>query len=494
MKAAVEEKTEEVKEAAKDTKAAVEEKAEDVKAAVEEKTEEVKEKAEDIKAAVEGKTEETKADAEEKSAAEGAEAAAKAEVKANTLIEKLKTPMTLTEKVTLNKENVAMVAAMFLGGDEAKIAKLGQLIDFVNGLEYKVLYDGVNAEGFITSKGEDLASFLMLRDKDSVKLYSDMFPSYFMDIKMEEIKGLIPKTSANLDPSKLGEAFAAPMMKMMAGVKFGAPETVSETMFDTEFTSKTPIDMTLKEMALLGLNACKDMMANEEIAKLMDSLKDKGVNFSVDQIDEAIKAVEESKDEEIPAVDAGMYTNAKNDMVFKVDVSQNGELVSHSVGGKIGDYGVSEVQIGNQTYVYIKAGKDGVDIIYRAQGMEIGIKAVPEKRENGIAVVTTLSLMGMELAKSESELTKGATLTGKFSTEGKQAITLKDLKEKKTDLAKELITDAKTNYMPALKEKIQKSAPEMMPIFSSLEKLFKNTVQTLPKQMVPEQIPELLAQ
>ena len=59
---------------------------------------------------------------------------------------------------------------------------------------------------------------------------------------------------------------------------------------------------------------------------------------------------------------------------------------------------------------------------------------------------------------------------------------------------KELITDAKTNYMPALKEKIQKSAPEMMPIFSSLEKLFKNTVQTLPKQMVPEQIPELLAQ
>jgi hypothetical protein len=280
----------------------------------------------------------------------------------------------------------------------------------------------------------------------------------------------------------------------MSGIRFGAPETVEETLFETEFVAKTPIDMSLKEMALLGLNTVKEVMENEEIAKLLESMKDKGMDFSVDQIDQAIKAVEESKDEEVPSVDAGMYTNMNNDMVIKVDVSQNGELVSHSVGGKVGDNAVSEVQIGNQAYIYVKAGKGGVNVIIRAKGMEMGINAVPEKRENGVAVVTTISLMGMEMAKSESELINGATLTGKFNTEGKQAITVKELLAKKKELAKELVNDAKINYMTVLKEKIQKIAPEMMPIFSSVERLVKNTVQTMPQQMMPQAVSELIMQ
>ena len=499
VKAAAEEKAEEVKEAAKDVKDAVEEKAEDVKTAVEEKTEDVKEAAEDVKAAVEEKAEDVKAAAEKtteniKAIAEGAEITTTTEVKETSPLELLKTPMTLTEKVTLNKENLDMVAAMLLGGDEGKIAKLNQVIDFVNGMEYKVLYDGKDAEGFISTKGEDLSSFLMQRDENGVKLYSDMFPSYFFEVRKEEIQSILSKMPANTDPSKLGEAFAAPMLKMMSGVKFGAPETVEETLFDTEFTTKTPIDMTLKEMALLGLNTAKEVMENEETAKLLASMKDKGVDFSVDQIDQAIKAVEESKDEEIPAVDAGMYTNANNDMVFKVDVTQNGELVSHSLGGKVGDSSRTEVQIGNQAYVYVKAGNEGVDVIIRAKGMEFGINAVIEKRENGRALVTTLSMMGMEMVKSESEVIKGATLTGKFDTEGKQAITIKDLKGKAKELAKEMVNDAKVNYMPVLKEKIQKIAPEMMPVFSSMEKLFKNTVQTMAPKMVPQAIPELITQ
>ena len=407
----------------------------------------VEEKAEDVKAAAEKTTENIKA------IAEGAEITTTTEVKETSPLELLKTPMTLTEKVTLNKENLDMVAAMLLGGDEGKIAKLNQVIDFVNGMEYKVLYDGKDAEGFISTKGEDLSSFLMQRDENGVKLYSDMFPSYFFEVRKEEIQSILSKMPANTDPSKLGEAFAAPMLKMMSGVKFGAPETVEETLFDTEFTTKTPIDMTLKEMALLGLNTAKEVMENEETAKLLASMKDKGVDFSVDQIDQAI-----------------------------------------SLGGKVGDSSRTEVQIGNQAYVYVKAGNEGVDVIIRAKGMEFGINAVIEKRENGRALVTTLSMMGMDMVKSESEVIKGATLTGKFDTEGKQAITIKDLKGKAKELAKEMVNDAKVNYMPVLKEKIQKIAPEMMPVFSSMEKLFKNTVQTMAPKMVPQAIPELITQ
>ena len=490
---------EDVKEKAEDVKAAVEEKAEDIKATVEEKAEDIKEKAEDVKAAIEEKTEEVKAAVEEKAeeikaAAEGAEVAAEDETKSLATVPALSLPqlkpMTVKEKVTLNKENVSAVAGMLFQGDKGKIEKLNQLIDFVNDMEYTVLYDGVDAEAFVSVRGEDLASALVLRSDDGFQIYSDTYPSYYVNLKKEDLKGMGGENfqmPANVDPSKLMQAFTVPVMKMLSGVKFGEVEKVEETMFDTVFTAKTPINMTLKEMALLGLNTVKEIMDNEEVAKILDGLKDKGVKISVSDIDEAIKSVEASKDEEVPDVDAGMYTNEKNDMVFKVDVTQDGKMVSHSVGGKVGNSGVSEVQIGDQMYTNVQAGKEGVHMVIRVSGMEIGIDALPEKRENGIAYVATVSFMKMEMAKIEVEKINDGILTGKFNIDGKQEITLKDLKEQKTELIKAVYNDAKTNYLPALKEKIQKIAPEMMSLFSSAKKLVKNAPQMIPQQMLPAQ-------
>ena len=486
VKAAAEEKAEDIKEKAEDVKAAVEEKAEDIKAAAEEKAEDIKEKTDDVKAAVEEKTEEIKA------AAESADAAAKDEMQSMAIASvmpkiELK-PMTVKEKITLNKDNVSAVAGLMFQGDKGKIEKLGQLIDFVNDMEYTVLFDGVDAEAFVSARGEDLASALVLRSDDSYSIYSDMYPNYYVDIKKEDLQSLAGENfqmPANVDPNKLTQAVMTPVMKMMTGVKFGEPEAVEETMFDTAFTSKTPINMTLKEMALLGLNCVKEIMDNADVASLLDSLKDKGIKVSVSDIDEAIKAVEASKDEEVPDVDAGMYTNEKNDMVFKVDVSQDGKIVSHSVGGKVGNNGVSEVQIADQMYVKVTAGNDGAFITVKAQGMELAINVVPEKRANGRALVATISFMNLEMAKIEVEKLNEGILTGKFNIDGKKEITIKDLKEKGKELVKEVLNDATTNYLPALKEKIQKIAPEMMSLFSSAKKLIKNAPQMIPAQMLP---------
>ena len=422
-------------------------------------------------------------------AAEGAETAAEDEAKtqaAGLAVFQIK-PMTLKGKVTLNKQNLGMFAGMMLQGDEGKLAKLNQLIDFVNSLDYTLLYDGVDAEGFVSAKGEDLASFLALRSDDSLSVYSDVFPSYYVDFKQEDLQGMTAQFQlpADVDPAKLMEAVSTPLMKLLGGIRFGEAEAVEETLLDTVFTSKTPIDMTLKEMALLGLNTVKEIAENEEVSKLLAGLKDKGVNISVEGIDQAIANVEAAKDEEMPAMDAGIYTNEQNDSVFKVDVIQDGQIVSHSVGGQIGDSGVSEVQVGDKVYVNAKAGKEGMNLVVRAQGMEFGIDVVPEKRANGKAVTATLSLMKMEMAKIEVEKLNDGILTGKFNIDGRKEITLKDLQEKKEEMANDVAKDVKVNYLPALKEKIQKIAPEMLPIFSSLKKLLKNAAQTMPAQFMP---------
>ena len=393
-------------------------------------------------------------------------------------------PFTLNKRITLNKENVDMFAELMFRGDKEKIAELNQLIDFLNGLEYTVLCDGVDAEGFISMKGENLASFLALKDENILKIFSDQVPSYCFVIGPDDLAGLIPEIPADKDLTKWSEDLLSPLIKMMAGIKFGEPEAVNETMFETEFTSKTTFDMSTKEMALLGLNAIKEFLENEEVAKILVSLKKWGLVLSTDKINEAIKAVEESREEEMPAVDAAIYANANNDAVIKVEVSKNGELLFNFISGQVGENGMLEVEIGDMWHINVKAGEKGVNVIILFQSTELNIDVVPEKRENGEVITATISLAGMEMVKFEYEMINEATLTGKFSIDGKKEITITDLRMNK-ELVKEISTAYLTTYKPVLNEKLQKIAPEMLPVIDKLEKLIDNAIKAMPPEMIP---------
>ena len=467
---------EDVRETAKDVKAAVGEKVEEKKdglmAAIREKAEGIKQAAKEVKEAVEEKVEGVK------KTVGALKSAASFDLQVQ--------PFALKEKITLNKDKLAMVAGMLLGGDAEKMALLNQIIDLVNSAEYTVLYDGTNAEAFISAKGEDLASVLMRGDENGLKLYSDLTPGYCFVINGADLAGMMPGKKADMSKIKLAGAFVGPLMKLVSGIRLGEEEAVNETLLETEFTSRTPVNMSLKEIALLGLNTVREVIGNEEIGGMLSGLKEKGLNLSVDQIDEAIRSVEATGDEEMPVLDAGMYKNENNDMVFKVEVTQDGKIVSRSVGGKVGDNGVSEVQIGNKVYVSFKAGKDGVNILIRVKGMEFAIDVVPEQRENGTAYIASVSFLNMEILKIELEIQKDVTLTGKLDTEGKKEITIRDFRQNK-ELAEEIAKDFLTNYKPVLDEKLQKVAPELMPVFSGLEKIIGNMTQKIPLGMIPGQ-------
>jgi len=92
----------------------------------------------------------------------------------------------------------------------------------------------------------------------------------------------------------------------------------------------------------------------------------------------------------------------------------------------------------------------------------------------------------MEILKIELEIQKDVTLTGKLDTEGKKEITIRDFRQNK-ELAEEIAKDFLTNYKPVLDEKLQKVAPELMPVFSGLEKIIGNLTQKIPLGMIPGQ-------
>ena len=201
VKAAAEEKAEEIKEDVKEEVKAVEEKAEEAKDAV-------GEKAEEVKAAAEEKAEEIKEDI--KAAAEGAEVAAEDEAK------KAPKPFTLNAKYTLNKQAVSMFGAMLAQGNESRLEKINSIVDFVNGLDYQLLFDGENAEGYVSLKGEALSSFAAKDQGETIKMWMDEFPNYAF-IAKKGVSNIAPtfKLPENLDKEKLTESFMKPVMKML---------------------------------------------------------------------------------------------------------------------------------------------------------------------------------------------------------------------------------------------------------------------------------------
>ena len=470
VKAAAEEKAEEIKEDVKEEVKAVEEKAEEAKDAV-------GEKAEEVKAAAEEKAEEIKEDI--KAAAEGAEVAAEDEAK------KAPKPFTLNAKYTLNKQAVSMFGAMLAQGNESRLEKINSIVDFVNGLDYQLLFDGENAEGYVSLKGEALSSFAAKDQGETIKMWMDEFPNYAF-IAKKGVSNIAPtfKLPENLDKEKLTESFMKPVMKMLSSIKYGEPETVNEEILGTTFTTKTPINMNLKEMALVGLNAVKEMLEDEQIASLIEQIKARGINVNITGIDEAIANVEKSKEEELPQVDAGVYTNENTDVIVRVIVTQDGKEVAHSIGGKLGDGGVSEYQMGDKMAFSMRAGKEGVNMTVKAQGMDFGLTIVPEARENGAAAKATLTMNGMELMTAEFEKLDEATLKG-LSVEAENVIDVTEFqdKEKAQELGKAMVEDMMKNYKPALKEKLEKVAPEMVEILFKVKELVKNNADTIRQQL-----------
>ena len=386
---------------------------------------------------------------------------------------------TLNGKVTMNQRYLSMIAGMYLQGDKGKLAKLNSLIDFVNGLEFQVLCDGVDAEGFVSLKGENLASGLMLGGTDKVTVMTDVLPSYSFLLTKDDVALITPQTTVSADSQKLLEAVLTPLMKMLQQIRFGETELVEETILDTAFTTRTPLNMTTKEILLLALNTSKEILENPDAAAILDGMKNKGLNLPIEKLDELITQVSNMKDEDLPAMDAALYTNANGDMIGRAVLTKDGQEMMSMLGGMVNGTGVSEYKMGDQMYTSVKVGNDGISMVIKALGMNLTIEAVPETRANGKAVVVRVTMSGMELLKAEIEKINEATLTGSFDTQNKTEITVRDLMEKKDEMIKLFKEDMVTNYEPVLIEKLQKVAPEVLSLLDGAKKLIQQTAPML---------------
>ena len=191
-------------------------------------------------------------------------------------------PATYTVRLNVNSQ----IAALFgNAADEDSLKQVTAICDVINSLGIQVVTDGVDGELTLSLADQPVATAAFLKDDNGIFILSELFPNSILFLSQEDLGSVTGQVSP--DPELLASLFTEPFAKVSTEIMshIGTPEAVEETIHDTVFTVKTPLDMTAKELILLLLNTAKEITSSEDFAKLQETLKQMNVNFDAASID-----------------------------------------------------------------------------------------------------------------------------------------------------------------------------------------------------------------
>jgi len=255
--------------------------------------------------------------------------------------------VTAEVNLTANKEAILSLDAGTAPADEAaanaadQTAMIGLGADVLNGLGIRGTADNKALELVISKDGNTLINVGLQMDESGVTLASNLLGNQVLSLSgetmtkiMEEMAkatqtaeandpmSSIMQTIQNIDFQKLSEEVTAITGKAMAEFqsKIGEPETGVFEMDGTAFNAKTPINITDQELALLGLNLAKEILAIETIQPVLQMIPN-GADLAAEidkKIEEATNMTAEARFE----TDIALYTNEAGGSWFSFDASR----------------------------------------------------------------------------------------------------------------------------------------------------------------------------
>ena len=360
--------------------------------------------------------------------------------------------------------NAATVGSLF-GAEDAESAKMFDTIaDVINNLGIHVVSDGVDAELDITSKNEPVISAAFLRDTDCTKILSTLFPNTVLKLEQDAIPAT-PKVS--IDPETLTVPFDKAMADIMS--KVGEEEDAAENMFDTDFTKKRPVNITTKEALLTMFGALRDILGSEQTKSLIESLKSSGVDVSISDIEEEIEKIKNTSDEDLPAMEAALFSNENKDEVLSIKLTKE-EQTFDIKAGTVAEGLEIECTDGAQ-FVKLHAPKDEATELRMnldMDGMPLGIAAKiyanekPSRAAIGIAIANT-QLLEINITAQDT-----GVLSGKFSVEGKNEISAKDLEAAEGEAFEAFMAEIQTGAISSLGTLMQQF-PNLATVMQNLQ-------------------------
>ena len=376
--------------------------------------------------------------------------------------------------ITLSQKLNGDMVSQLIGGAGQEIAgKAGALIELLNNLSITMTSDGVDAEMFIKVKDEPVAGVAVLKDTDKLFILSDLFPHYILKIDQNTMGSA--QAAFSMDPEQMN-AMMEPMTKLLNDMmgKIEQPEAAQETFFETEFTTKSPVSLTTKEALQMVLGAAKEVVSQEGFATVLESLKSSGMPISFDpaEIDKKLEEINNTKDEDLPALDASLYSNEAQDGLFVINVTKDEETIEVKTGTIKGGF-VNEVVVpANNVHVLIKGSQTDGSITMNVQfapqeGLTVSILGGFKASETGFTGTFNVKLNGTQLGVLTIEGNPEPTMTGSFSQEDKTEITIAEMQNPSGEKMQAFQADLMAGLMTRL-AKIVLAVPDLSEIMQQL--------------------------
>ena len=355
-----------------------------------------------------------------------------------------------------------------IGAEDEASAKIGNaLAGLVNGLKFHGVNDTNGAEVEITVNDKHLANLAVINELDKgIKIHSDLFPNSILDMQMENMPAI--DTSAITDP----EALVKPVMDAIDQFKgkISKPEDAAENMFNTDFTKKSHVDMTSKEILLTAMNALKDLLGNEQMQSLLDSMKKSGMEVSINDLEEAVKEIEESDEADLPQISADIYTNDSEDNIVRITAEQDEAKADLKIGTVAGadvmDCNIDVTNISLHSVEGVKA-ELVINTVIQDTPFTISVvadeQAKPSKADITISVMQT-PLIAIHIATQETDIVALKSLSEKYNADEKAVYSIKDITEGNEETMNALMNDVQ-NGAGTLLSTIMQEFPDLAALF-----------------------------
>ena len=238
------------------------------------------------------------------------------------LAEETKTPtlpqmqipsLTITSNISIDQEAVMNLLPM-LGLPEEFAGVVQTVLPLLSNLGGRLVYADNAGQMDILLKGQEVISAAVAQTEDGFAFTSDVIPSYVLVLSNDTIQKLIEQVTSQMNAGMKDLDMEAIMNAAMnyvgeymgvvqSSLAIGEPEVGEFTIEDVPFNVKTPVTVDAKAMALAALNMVKKMAQDEAFASLLSSAG--AVDLS--KLDEAIAKVENSTEENTPAVAFDVY-------------------------------------------------------------------------------------------------------------------------------------------------------------------------------------------
>lgn len=191
--------------------------------------------------------------------------------------------------------------------------------------EFQILLNGEPAATVASRKAAD----------GSVEVVSSLLPTTKLTVSAETMNMLASSMNpvnalGSVDTAALTAAVTDALNALLADIaeKTGEPETGSFSVHGGEYTVKTPLNITTKELALAVLNCAKTILANETVASALTQVEAK---VSADSLDETIANLESQDEAEMPVTAAAVYTNEAGDSCMDFELTKDDQNVDVAV-------------------------------------------------------------------------------------------------------------------------------------------------------------------